>query len=97
MKEVELHIPVEQYGFVAVRLDEATPEAAAEIYRDFAAPFKPQEGIPGADFQEFLIQQCLQSGTNHIDTYTAMSEKQKWCVQELKKALATIKRRQAKQ
>lgn len=96
--KIELHVPVEQYGFVSAsfEIDQegAFPaDQTRTTYEAIANAFKEKTGISDKEFQAFLIRQLLQEGGNHIEEYNAMSPIQQKVVQEVKKSLATLKRR----
>ena len=100
---IEHRIPTTQYGYISVYLPLGVAledEAIQSVVQDHARlteAFNAKDGLESKDFQAFLINQLLENSTNHVETMEMMSEKQKWCVNEVKKSLATINRRNNKQ
>lgn len=90
--KIELHIPTVQYGFIAVELEDATPEIVRATYDSYAAAFKPQpiNTLPDKEYNTF-IDNMLLGDDNHVETYNAMSPQQKDAVQVLKRALKRLK------
>lgn len=89
----KVHVPTEQYGFCEAEWD-ATPLMNPEtMYSQIADYFKPKTGLPDKDFQAFIIRQLLGGDGNHVEEFNAMNQLQQKVVQENKKALQTIKRR----
>lgn len=92
-----LRIPTaEQYAFVEVQID-GTAEQIQDAYYELTRSFKPKEGIPEKDFNEFLENQALNNSKNHIETYNLMSEIQKTIVQTNKRLFARLKAKQDKE
>lgn len=89
--KVQLHIPVEQYGFVAIDCDGLTAEETASVYVEYAQAFKPKVGLLDKDFNAFIDRMLLGQEGNHIEQYEAMSERQKDQVQCIKRALKRLK------
>lgn len=100
--KITYHVPSEQYGFIELeneQIEELTPataQMAVEGYKRLSEAVKCGEGLPDKDFQAFVIRQLLGGEGNHIEEYNKMSEFQQKVVQENKKALQTIKRKNAK-
>lgn len=89
-----LRIPTpEQYAFVEVTL-EGTTEQIHAAYSELTASFFLKEGLSEKDFNQFLDNQALNNGKNHIETYNLMSEMQKTIVQTNKKMYARLKNKQ---
>lgn len=95
--KITLHIPVEQYGFVAVEMEgeeisEGNAEAVADLYRYYQDAFKEKNGagIPSKEYNTAL-DEYLTSNTGNTETYLAMSPEQQRVFQEIKKSLKRIK------
>lgn len=61
-----LHVPVEQFGFVVVEMEDEKhipSETIAEAYREVAEAFKPQpiNAVPAVEFDE-MAEEYLQTG-----------------------------------
>ena len=103
-----MHVPVEQFGFIAITLEEEDlkvmkvsesddiTKSIARTYKEFSEAYKPSQGLPDKDFQAFIIRQLLGGEGNHIEDYNQMSEFQQKVIQENKKALKSIQRRNIK-
>lgn len=94
-KEIELHIPTEQYGFVLVKVGDVDAETAAGVYRDYANAFKVNAGIPDKDFDAFIEKQ-LEGRPNNVEEYHRMSPTQQLLVQCNKRAQNRINYRVTK-
>lgn len=93
--EAELHIPVEQYGFIAVKVKD-TATGLLEAYKAIsrANSATPNE-LPAKEFNaaldEFLLTSNLRNG---VEIYGKMSPAQQACFQEIKKSFKRMKARQ---
>lgn len=83
--KVELHIPVEQYGFIALQAEDLSAEATAGIYREYSQAFKPQAGLSVKEFNA-CVDRYLTDGTGETEKYMAMSPAQKETIQCIKRA-----------
>lgn len=92
-KKVTLHIPVEQYGFVAIESDGMSAEETAVVYEEYAQAFRPKAGLSDKLFNEFIDRQLSGEVGNHIEQYEAMNAIQKGIVQCLKRALKRLEAR----
>lgn len=93
--KVTLHVPTEQYGFVAPEIETdgqtLSPAAyTAQVYFEFANMFKPKVGLPDKEWNKFVDRMLLEEEGNHMEEYELMSEAQKSCVQVIKKAMKRI-------
>lgn len=88
----DLHVPVEQYGFVngVLDTDDVTEvRTAYERIKDVFAE-KPANTLEDKEMTDFLFAQIHGLG-NHIETYERMNAAQKTFINQLKKALARKK------
>ena len=54
-KTHEMHVPVEQYGFISLTIDGATTEQAVAAYREISDAVKVQPvGLPKKEFEEII-------------------------------------------
>lgn len=90
--KAELHIPTEQYGFVAITLEDFDPESVRETYNTYKAAFQAKAGLEKKAFDAF-IDRYLQGEKNHVEDYEKMNDEQKMVVQVIKRSLARIKSR----
>lgn len=93
--KIELHVPVEQYGFVGATIEIDGPESYSLIpgfYDGIKAAFaeKPANTLDDKAMTEFLFAQIHGLG-NHIETYEMMNPAQQHSVKLLKNALARKK------
>lgn len=86
--KAQLRIPTEMYSYIEVSV-EGEPEDIVSAYREFTDLVKPKEGVTSKDFNSFLDAQLNGQGGD-TEIYTAMSERQKLVIQEVKKALNRI-------
>lgn len=88
--KIELHIPVEQYGFIAAQVD-CEPNEVASVYNQLAGSFrpKPTNSLPDKEYDAFIERQ-ISGGTNTVDSYYAMSPEQQKYVQIIKRAIKRI-------
>lgn len=94
--KITLHVPVEQFGFVAIERDfvsgEAVVEVSASLYKEIAEAFKPKpinSGIPEKEYNQF-IDAMLLGEPNHIDVWEKLSAKQKDAAQVIKRGLKRL-------
>jgi hypothetical protein len=92
-----LHVPVEQYGFVALEYDsnEDRYYELKERYDSIKAVFAAKEGLEDKAMNSFIDRQ-LNGESNHIEDYNKMSDKQQFAVQTIKRALKRIEAREEK-
>lgn len=83
--KASLHLPTEQYGFIAVEVED-TPTGIVEAYRGFQRLTQSAAGLPEKDFNAFIDRQ-LSGEPNHIEDYEKTSDTQKIIIQTLKRAL----------
>ncbi len=86
-----LHVPVEQYGFVAVEFERGEQPGGdiAELYREVSSAFKTQAGVPPKEYNTF-IDSMLLGESNHIDVWEKLSDDQRDAAQVIKRALKRI-------
>lgn len=87
--KVILHIPTEQYGFVAIEVEDSSPEKTAEVYREYAGAFKVKTGLTAKEFNTAL-DAYINGNPMQPDTYYAMSPEQQKIIQELKKCFKRL-------
>lgn len=89
--KLELHIPVEQYGYVAAELEGdpkgLDPMTIRSVYDSIQHAFKDGDGLSDSELTDFLYSQVRGKG-NHIETWEQMNAAQKRFVKLLKNALA---------
>jgi len=90
-----LHVPIEQYGFIAIEC-ENTPTGLVEAYRAIAAANTTVVNqLPAKEFNaaidEYLLTNALKGG---VEIYYRMSPQQQFTFQEIKKSLKRIKSRE---
>lgn len=91
---ISLHIPTEQYGFVAVEYEsdgEVVYDEAAREYQKFADAFKPQpvNALPKKDFDAH-IDRMLSGENNHLEEFLKMSPQQQEVAQTIKRSIARL-------
>ena len=86
--EAELHVPVEQYGFIAVKVND-TAGGLIEAYRAISEANRTGEGLSNEEFDAF-IQRQVSGQPNHIEDYNSMSQEQQKYVQIIKRAIKRI-------
>ena len=92
--EAEIRISTGQFEYINFKVNDA-PEAIFELNRRLRALNREQTGISEKDYSGF-IDRYLSGETNHVETYQAMSDKQKETVQIIKRSLARLKSREAR-
>lgn len=94
-----LHIPTEQYGFVAIEVEgqdlmsvadkreEEMSETVVALYRQYADAFKPKpvNSLKWPDFQKILDTYLEKRDGGAADDYEGMSEAQKKIMQSVKR------------
>lgn len=101
MKTTLRFAPGKDFEFVELEIEQLSagelpkPEQIARLYEQYGHAFRTYNGIPDKDFQQALITYMLEH-TGNTAQYLAMSRFQQDVIQEIKKALATIKRREDK-
>lgn len=91
MAKIELHIPVEQYGFVAVILEDASPEKTAEVYKEYADAFKAKpDNVLASREWNLALDSYINGNPMDSNTYYAMSPDQQKIIQELKKCFKRL-------
>ncbi len=95
--KITYRIPTEAYAYVELEHEYSTspsPEDVKVNYEKFVDAFKPkpEQQLDAKEYQAWLINQLLGLG-NGVEDMEKMSQEQKFYSHELKKALATIKRR----
>ncbi len=88
--KIDLHVPVEQYGFVNVNFETESDDYAnisKEAYDAVADAFKvrPENILPTDEWNDFISKQ-LKGEKLDVNVWEQMSPQQKWCVNEIKKA-----------
>lgn len=87
-----LRLPTsDQYAYIEVEIDADSIEGAVAEYKRSMSLVRGGEGIPEAEFREFLDNQALGNGKNHIDTYNKMSPEQQKQYQVNKRMFARLK------
>jgi len=90
--KVELHIPVEQYGFVAVTYEGLTSEdQIRQMYNSIKAAFAVGDGIPDKEMDE-VIYLMLKGETvrGGIEIYNRMDAQQQKECQRIKRLTKRI-------
>ena len=80
-----LHIPTEQYGFVAIEVEVNSPQEALEQYAQLT---KKTGGLSDIDFRAFI--DSMDKGTNHIEVYNQMSPTQQAHIQTIKRLIKRV-------
>lgn len=91
--KITLHIPTEQYGFVAVEVDNMEPDTTAELYHMFSDAFKPQSGMTDKEVDAWLDNMFLEKG-NSTDVWAKRSPEQEKWLKCIKRSLARIATKQ---
>ncbi len=86
------HIPTEQYGFIEQELEAESNEGIKMAYNSIKRVWSDDFGLDPKEYQAWLINQLLGEG-NGVEDMERMSQEQRFYSHEIKKALATIKRR----
>lgn len=96
--KISMHIPTEQYGFVAVEIEgDKLPESSivADTYREYADAFKPTEGITSKEMDLIIENMCLnKSVEGGTELWSKATASQKVQINCLKRALSRIKAKQ---
>ena len=89
--KIELHIPVEQYGFVSIVTEDTDPSETRDLYARYAEAFKDGMGVADKDFNA-LLDQYLTTKTvvNGQEVYERMNGAQKAIIQALKRSYKRI-------
>lgn len=93
--KVEVHVPVEQYGYASATFDTddlksiAWDEQIRNVYDHVKAAFaeKPQNTMPDKEYTNFLAK-MLKNEAYHVDEWEAMSDNQRRFCNLLKNAKA---------
>ena len=89
--KIELHIPVEQYGFVSITTEDTDPSETRDLYTRYAEAFKDGMGVPDKDFNA-LLDEYVKSRqvVNGQELYEQMNGAQKAIIQALKRSYKRI-------
>lgn len=95
----ELHIPVEQYGFVSAELETEFVAEVAQVYNEISLSFKEDKSGAGLEKKDYdgFIDRLMSGGSIHISDYEKMSSEQQTGCQLIKRSQARIKRLMDKQ
>lgn len=74
---------------------EHTATGAVEAFRALKHAWEGGKGLAEKDYNIF-IDRYLLGEENQLETYNAMNDTQKWCVQVIKRSLKRIKSRETK-
>lgn len=87
MNKITLHIPVEQYGFIAIEMEGCLEDAINE-YKAAQRVWKVGGGLPDPQWRA-VLDEYLSTGkiTNGGDIYGDLSERQRDIINECKKSL----------
>lgn len=88
----DLHIPVEQFGFISKEI-EGTDEQAVEEYRSLRAALGSGEGLSAKEYNDFIDNFLLGQMNGLGELYQQMSMSQQETVQTIKRSLKRIKSR----
>lgn len=88
-----LHVPVEQYGFVALEVEKESASEVKQAYDAIAQAFKLQNGLPEKDFN-LLLDEYLSTKTikNGQELYEKLSPAQRDIVQSIKRSFNRLKK-----
>ena len=84
-----IRLPTEQYAYIEMEIEAASPQAAVEAYKELADAYKPKAGISREEFNAALDQYLI-DGTGNTDQFHTMSEKQQFVFQEIKKSNSRV-------
>ncbi len=87
--KVTLHVPVEQYGFVAADVETDDPNEIRAAYQRIADAFKTGAGVAQKEYNAF-IDAMLLGEPNHIDIWEKLSDDQRDAAQVIKRALKRL-------
>lgn len=97
MAKIKLRIPLEQFQFIEVELEDTSPEKTAEIYREYQEAFKPVSGLTAKELDLIVEKMCLgktvEGGT---ELWAKATQAQKDQINCLKRALSRIKAKHSK-
>lgn len=84
----ELHVPIEQYGFVSGVLETEDVSEVRTAYERIHAAFaeKPQNTLPDSEMTDFIYG-MLNKVPYHVETWEHMNDAQKTFINQLKKAM----------
>lgn len=81
-----LHVPVEQYGFVALEVEKESSSEVKQAYDAIAQAFKAKSGLPDKEYRQFISNQLAGKHIS-VEDYEKMSDMQVFAVQVIKRAL----------
>lgn len=86
--KIELHVPVEQYGFVSATFDleKVNNTEIREVYDGIKAAFNSGEGLPNGEWNR-IVDSCLNKTLKLTPTeWETMSPQQQFFLNEIKKS-----------
>jgi len=91
--KAKLHFPTEQYGFVEIEAEVASVEEGLDLYKASTSPNLPSGGgLEQKEWNDTLTEYLntteLRGGAT---TYEALSDQQRWTIQELKQAFKRVR------
>lgn len=90
----QVHVRTEQYGFISYEAD-GSAEEAVQSYNDLKREYTRGKGLPSREFCAFM-DYYVNKGTppeNGIIQWEAMSNEQKFVINELKKCFNRINKK----
>lgn len=92
--KADIRIATKEYCYIELH-PEGTMEEIFEEHRKALQMNQNQAGLSDKDYNAFIDRQ-LNGETNHVETYQAMSDLQKFAVQVIKRALNRAEARESK-
>lgn len=83
--KLKAHVPVEEYGFVEVEVDESEARSIRDVYRDIKNEFRVKDGLPRLEWNKVLDSYLKEQGMT-TDQMESLGEAQSWMIHELDKA-----------
>lgn len=84
----EVHVPVEQYGFIAAHVESQEPEDAIAAYHSLKKAFQGGEGIGMKELARIIHEYCLKGSiTNGADYQDRYSQNEMLLLNEVKKLI----------
>lgn len=83
----EVHVPVEQYGYISAELNSDAPQEATDAYRSIQEAWDGKLGLESKAWSVWL-DSYLQGKAGPVEEWEQMSDFQKKCINEIKKSRA---------
>ncbi len=84
-----LRLPTDVYAYIEQRIDVENAQEAVEAYKDLQKAWKGAEDGPGLPLKKWndWLDGYMNGKAGSIDDWAEMDDRQKWCINEIKKAM----------